>query len=444
MEYTVTKTESHKAEILLVFNPEDISNAYEKAYKNAAPKIKINGYRPGKAPLEMVKKILKDSVAEDAISILLNESLKDIYPKLDFTPYSQPSIQIEKFQKEKELIAKVSVEIAPEVKLGNYKNLTLDTYEVEISESDILEELETIRYSLAKTQAKEEGEVVEENDAIEMDLHIQNSEGLEIFHKDKFMYYMNREPKYKDLEFNFLGLKQGESKEFQHEHPEDFFDPNLSGKKFFFKVFVHSIYKLILPEINDELAKEFSERTPDLETLKQEIRNALQTSVQKELREMYSAKLLEKVAENSVFHFPNSLVESEKQSLIQKDIEQFFGHEKVTTEELAKLFKVTPEKLNELYTEKALGKLKVYFALAEISKAENIQADQEQFKENYNNYIAQNSHKRMSNQTLETIALNLYESMIFQKVFDFLIENADKQVKSGVSLREIKEILREN
>jgi len=444
MEYTVTRTQTNQAEILLVFNPDDISNAYEKAYKNAATKVKINGYRPGKAPLEMVKKILKDSVAEDAIVILINESLKNIYPKLDFTPYNQPRIQIEKFEKEKELIAKASVEIAPEVKLGNYKNLSLDTYEFEISESDVLEELENIRYNLAKTQAKEEGEVVEENDAIEIDLHIQNSEGFEIFHKDKFLYYMNREPKYKDFEFNFIGLKQGESKEFQHEYPENFFDSNLSGKKLFFKVVVHSIYKLILPEINDELAKEFSERTPDLETLKQEIRNALQISVQKQLRERYLAKLLEKVTENSVFHFPNSLLESEKQSLIQKDIEEFFGHEKVTTEELAKLFKVTPEKLNELYTEKALGKLKVYFALGEISKAENMKVDQEQFKENYNNYIAKKSQKRMNNQTLENIALNLYESMIFQKVFDFLIENADKQVKSGVSLREIKEILKEN
>ncbi|MCB1179452.1 MAG: trigger factor family protein, partial [Leptospiraceae bacterium] len=119
MEYKVTKLEDAKADVHLTFSAQDIEEAYTKAYKKAATKAKINGFRPGKAPLEMVKKALGESVAEDAINILLTDTFEDLYPKFDFKPYNQPKIEIEKFERTETLIAKATFEVGPEVKLGN-------------------------------------------------------------------------------------------------------------------------------------------------------------------------------------------------------------------------------------------------------------------------------------------------------------------------------------
>ena len=93
MEYTVTKNET-SADLHLTYLPDDIESAFTKAYEKASKKVKIDGFRPGKAPIAIVKKVLGESVTQDALNILLSESINDLRQNLEFKTFGDPKIEI--------------------------------------------------------------------------------------------------------------------------------------------------------------------------------------------------------------------------------------------------------------------------------------------------------------------------------------------------------------
>jgi trigger factor len=441
MEYTVNRTEPTKADIHLTFSSEDIAQAYEKAYQKAASRVKINGFRPGKAPLPMVKKHLGDSVAEDAITILLNETLTNIYPNLEFKPYSQPDIQIEKFEKDSTLVAKASLEIGPEIKIGNYKNLNLQTYEPEIQDSDIEPHLKEIQYALSKTQAKEEGESVEAQDFIELELEGLDAEGVVRQKTEKTSYFLGRIEENRSLEQNFIGIKANEEKEFTHTHEVSHPNPDIAGQTIQYKVKVHSIYKVILPELNDDLAKDYSEELTGLEELKQKLRASVQNNINKQLHDYYVSLLIAEVRKNSEYHFPESLIREETQHVFEKDLKRFGMPKNMEMAEFAKIAGLPEEELKTRMRDKALNNLSNYFSLMEIAKIENMEVGEEEFKAGINRFLESADKKNLSNNALNEAARSIHDSLLFDKVFHFLIDNADKKVDTGINLENTRKIL---
>ncbi len=149
MEYKVTINDDATAKLALTYTPEDIEDAFKKAYIRASQKVKVNGFRQGKAPIEMVIKMLGDTVSDDAVTILLTDSINGLYPTLSFKAYKPPKIEIEKFERHSTLIAKATYETAPEIHLGKYKELEVEVYDVKITDEDIAAQLKDIQLKLS-------------------------------------------------------------------------------------------------------------------------------------------------------------------------------------------------------------------------------------------------------------------------------------------------------
>lgn len=438
MEYKLTKPNPTTAEINLVFNVEEISQAYEKAYAKAAPKVQINGFRKGKAPIHLVKKFLGDSVAEDAISILLNDSLFEVYSKLELKPYSQPKISIEKFDKNSELVASASVELEPSISIGDYKNLELHVYEPEVQEKDIESHLKEIQYYLAKTQAKEPNEAIEENDSFEMDLIVRDHQGEEKINRSKVFYFMNRYLANRELEQNFLGMKAEEEKEFDYTYPQNYPDKSLTGETLHHFVKVHSIYRVILPEIGDDLAREFTNGQDDLNNLKEKIKNNLLKSIQNDLSYYYFVTLLNQIIAKSEYHFPKSLIESEALHQFKLELHKYgISDNSITFQTLANSLKKTEEEVKAIYENLALQRLRLFYTIANIARIENISATNEEINQEVEARKSHDPNFKLDKSTYENILI----SIVNEKVKAFLIEHANKIVEKETSLEKIKEII---
>ncbi|WP_228370892.1 trigger factor family protein [Leptospira biflexa] len=145
MEFTAKKNNNATCDLSIQFSAEEVRTAYGKAYQNAAEKVKIPGFRPGKAPLNMVEKVLGDSVMDDAANIMLNQAMADLFDKLEHKPIRLPQFQMETFDKNTGAKAKATYDTKPEVTLPKLKKIKIQPKEIKISDADIQKELEGIQ-----------------------------------------------------------------------------------------------------------------------------------------------------------------------------------------------------------------------------------------------------------------------------------------------------------
>lgn len=436
MEYTVTINDDATASLNLTYSPADIEEAFQKAYQKAAQKVKLNGFRQGKAPLEMVKKALGESVADDAVTILLSDSINDLYSKLEFKAYKPPKIEIEKFERHTELKAKAIYETAPDVTLGNYKGLSVEVFNLNVTDEDITGQLKDIQLRLAKTQEREAGEKAEETDLIDLDLEIKNDAGEIVQDNKSTQYYMGLNPKQKKLDNQFLGLSVGDTKSFDFTYEEDDGVPELVGKTFQYNIKVNTIFKVFYPELDDALAQEWDE-SPTLEDLKSKLKNDLRKQAEDRLNSSYTTRILSQILAHSDYNIPQSLIEDEAHEIFHQFTHDYnLGH--ITIEKYAEMLGTDLEKVKENFNKRAKEQIKYYLTVHKLAAVENITITQPEIDEIYTRLDIADKEKSAVRTRVQR---NIYENLLAQKVYDFLLANSDKQGNKEISLTEALDIL---
>lgn len=438
MEYTVTKHDT-TADLELIYNPEDIENAFGKAYEKAAKKAKIDGFRPGKAPIAIVKKVLGESVTQDALNILLSNSLENIQSNLEFKTFGDPKIEIQTYDRKEKLIAKASYELAPETHLGEYKNLPLKTYNFEVLDKDIEEHLLEIQYQLAKLSIKEPEESVEERDLLRMEFiaKVPDTEDI-IQNKKSHMHYMGRSSKDLDFEKNFLGMKLNESKSFDYTYPEDLSDKKLAGRKFSYDVTILEIFRVQLPELDDALANEYYEEFQTLEDLKTRLKDNLKQDGIGVLNQIYFDKLIQKVIETSNFKIPKSMIETEIDQVYHKTLHELgMGH--IPIERFAEMIQKDVSEVRSTFEERALGNIKTILSVYKISELEELKVEQEELEKAFAVFRRTTDPEKLKEIDLNRVVRNLHENILIDKVFRSLFDYSSKE-SEDIKYEEVGEI----
>ena len=437
MEYKVTINEDATAKLDLTYSPEDIEDAFKKAYIRAAQKVKVNGFRQGKAPMEMVIKMLGDSVSDDAVTILLTDSINGLYPSLSFKAYKPPKIEIEKFERHNTLIAKATYETAPEIKLGKYKEIPVDVYNITVTEEDLSPQLKDIQLKLSKTQAREPEETSVEGDLLDIDIETVNEEGEKVQDSKNNQYYIGLNPKQKKLDQELLGLKQGEKKTFNFTYDKDMSE-ELAGKTFTFNITANSISKVIYPELDDALAQEWDE-TPTMEELKTKLKENIKKFAEDKMHAHYSNQLITEVVNNASFSIPNSLLEEESHAIYHQFQHDYnLGH--MPMEKYAELVGSDLDSVKANFTTRAMNQIKFYLAVHKLAEIESIKVEPAEMEAVFSRLQLSDKEKN-SQESKERIFRNIYENLISQKVYDFLLSNSNKQGNSEISISRASEIL---
>lgn len=316
MQAIKQKLDKSRIELTVELSADEFKPYIAKGAKRVSQEIKIEGFRPGKAPFAILKqKVGEMTIMEESAKIAINATIDQaIKDNLDEQIIGQPQVEIVKLAPENPLIYKVIFSILPEVKLGDYKKVKVKKEKTEVKD----EEVNKLISDLGETRAKETivDREIRDTDKVIADIEIfldnvpieggKTKETTIIVGKDYLIPGFDRK---------LVGAKKGETREFNLVYPKDHYQANLAGKLTQFKVAIKEIYARQSPEINDELAKNFGLK--NLEEFKKNIKETLKQEKNQRAKQTAEIKILDKIMEKTKFgDIPEMLINHEGETML--------------------------------------------------------------------------------------------------------------------------------
>lgn len=381
METVCNKLEKCEVEVKVTFSTEEWKDAQDKALNKLAKKVKIDGFRQGKAPAKMVKaRIGKAAILEEATDLILQKSYAGILLDNNVQPVGQPQVKIDELT-EDTLKVTVTAPVAPEFELGEYKGLEVKKSSVRVTKKEIEEQLKNYQNQFAELVIKEEG-TVENGDTAVIDFEgFKDGEAFEGGKGENYPLEIGSGSFIPGFEEQVVGMQVGEEKELNVTFPENYQAKDLAGQAVVFKVKVHEIKTKVLPEIDDELAKDINidgiETLADLETYtKEQIKNRKQTEVENK----FSDDIVKALIANTPFDVPEAMIETETQTML-REVEQNLSQQGLTMDLFQQLTGKSLDDMKAEMREQAEQRVKFSLILAKVVKAENIEVTDEEVEE---------------------------------------------------------------
>jgi len=296
-----------RKELDLEIPAEEVSKATEKVAKALARVARVPGFRPGKAPISLIKRRFADDIKSDVLQTLVPEHVEKAVAEQKLTPVSQPQVDKLEYSEGQPLKFRASFEVLPEFALGNYKNLEIEVPEMTITDESVATTLAEMQQRAA-TFAPVEGRAVQDGDFVQVKLLGTPEGGGDPLQAESVLCHVGAEETMEPFNTNLRGANVGDHKNFDVEYPADYPDAKLVGKKFHYTVDVLGIKNKKLPELNDEFAKDVSDAT-SLDELKKKVRDGLEHERDHRLKELQREKILAELVKLHDFPVPESLVE---------------------------------------------------------------------------------------------------------------------------------------
>lgn len=296
-----------RRELELEIPAEDVTKAAEKVAKDFARVARVPGFRPGKAPVSLIKRRFAEDIKGEVLQSLVPERVEKELTEQKLTPVSQPKVDKLDYNEGQPLKFRAVFEVLPEFELKEYKNLEIEMPAMDITGEDVNKTLEEMR-ERAAAFAPVEGRAAADGDFVQLKLVGTPQGGGEQLKAESVLCHIGAEETMEPFNENLRGANAGDHKSFDVEYPADYPDAKLAGKKFTYAVDVLGIKNKKLPELNDEFAKDVSD-SATLEELSKKIREGLEHQRDHRQKELQREKILAEIIKLHDFPVPESLVE---------------------------------------------------------------------------------------------------------------------------------------
>lgn len=350
MKVTEQKAEGLKKKYQVVIEHKDFEEKVEQKLNDVAKNVKLPGFRPGKAPKEMLKQKYRTSVMGEALDEIVREAADHIVKDNKLKLALRPNISITKFDEGKDIEFDVEAETLPEIKVGDFSEIKVEKLMAEVPAEEVEKALQYIVSSRRETAKIEDAaHQAAKGDTLIIDF-VGSIDGVE-FPGGKGNDYpleLGSGTFIPGFEDQLIGAKAGDKVEVKVKFPEDYHAKELAGKDSVFAVTVKEMREPKAVELNDEFAKSIGEES--LDSLKESIKNRIKADYENTSKLKLKRNLLDKLDEAYKFDVPESLVEEEFKSIEAqykraKELNQLDEHEKNTPEEeLMKEYKKIAER----------------------------------------------------------------------------------------------------
>ncbi|MGH4052093.1 MAG: trigger factor [Clostridium sp.] len=377
MNIKMEKLEKNIIKLEITVEAERFNKSLKKSVTKNSKTMNIPGFRKGKAPMNIIKKMYGEGVFfEDAINFCCDDTYPEALKEYDISPLDYPKIDIIEIAEGKDFVYTASVVVIPEVKLGEYKGLEAKKTEYKVTDDEIENQLKGMQEKNARIEEKLEGTVEMGNIAIIdfkgfiEEVPFEGGEG------NDFELEIGSGSFIDTFEEQLVGLKVGESKEVKVNFPEAYGREELNGKLATFNVTIKSMKEKELPAIDDEFSKDVSE-FDTLEELRNDIKKSLLlTSEDKEKKEFEEA-VIDAVCSNVEMDIPEIMVKRETDTML-KDLENKLKNQGLDLESYYQYTNNTEEKVRAFMKESAEKRVKTDLVITEIAKTEGIDATDEE------------------------------------------------------------------
>jgi trigger factor len=353
----------------------DVKQEYDTIVKEYCEKAQLKGFRRGKVPAEVIIRKLGPSLIDQTRAEVLEKSLSEVFESVEHKPipYATPEIKSEEaLELGKDFSFEVIYDTWPAIELGPYLGLEIDQPEWEITDEDLGRELKGIQEQNALFMDKEEG-VVETGNIVNIDYVELDESGAEKpgTKRDAFVFEVGTGYNVYKVDEEVLGMKKGETRLITKTFAEDFETKALAGKTTVLRVTLNSVKEKKLPEINDELAQDISEKFTTLDDLKADIRRKLVDAVKSALRSKTITRVLDSVVETSTIPLPSSMVEYQLEAMWQDYANQL----RIDEKRLARLLQEQGRSVEDVrkdWLPSAEKRARLQLVVSEIAKKEGI------------------------------------------------------------------------
>jgi len=296
-----------RRELELEIPADEVSKASERVAKEFGKVARVPGFRPGKAPISLIKRRFAEEIKSEVLQNLVPETVEKAVAEQKLTPISQPQVDKLEFHDGQPVKFRASFDVLPEFALANYKNLQIEMPEMTVTDEDVTKALAEMQQRAA-TFAPVEGRAVQNDDFVQVKLHGTPEGGGDPLQADSVLCHVGAEETMEPFNENLRGAQVGDHKNFDVNYPADYPDAKLAGKLFHYSVDVLGVKTKKLPELNDEFAKDVSDVT-SLEALKTKIREGLEHERDHRQRDLQREKIIAELVKVHDFPVPESLVE---------------------------------------------------------------------------------------------------------------------------------------
>ena len=380
MTATVTRLEDNKIRLDVEVPPEAVREGVEAKARELGRKVRVPGFRPGKAPRRVIENHLgRDYVYYEALQDRLPTWYSEAVVETDVRPIDQPEISFDESLSEDEGFKfSATVPVRPEATLGEYKGLEVPRREVEVTDEQVDEQLEQMRGQFA-TLAAVEDRPVREGDFVILDFKgesMTTGNPIEGGEAEDYMLEVGRGELLPDFEENVVGSSADERKRFAVTFPTDYAEESLRGQSVLFNVHVKEIKERDLPPLDDEFAKEASE-FETLDELRGAVREQLTGAEEQRVDGEYRARVLDAVAERSEVEVPDVMVHEKAHEMVQS-FERSIRAQGMEPEQYYQLAGSSHGDFEERVRPDAEDTVKKELALDAVAMAEGIEADEDE------------------------------------------------------------------
>jgi len=316
----IIRLEKSNVKLSVTIPRDDVREQYNNMLKEYSKNMQIPGFRKGKVPREVLERKFADALKNDALGRIMESALQDVFKEENLPrnerplPYSTPELQGEpKLDLEQDLQFSVIYDVLPDVKVGQWKGLDIEYTYAEIGDEDINKELEEIRERNAIVMDRDEEAAAQNGDVVTIDYQIfgENGEAHHDMQRKDFAFTLGSGSNVYKFDDDIIGMKKGETKEFDKTFAGDQGGPELAGKTRKVRVTLTSLKEKKLPDLDDDLAQDVDEKFNTLDDLKNNIREKLSKNLDWRLREKKLNETLKKIMENTPVVIPESMIKAE-------------------------------------------------------------------------------------------------------------------------------------
>ena len=355
----------------------------EKGLKQAFDKVKKNlnvpGFRKGKVSRQVFNRMYgEEALYEDALNAVLPEIYEAAIKESGIDPVSQPKIDVESMNKGEDWVVTAEVTVKPEVKLGEYKNLTVEKQDREVTDEDVENRLKTEQEKQAELVIKED-EAAENGDTAVIDFEgFKDGVAFEGGKGENYSLELGSNSFIPGFEEQLIGKKAGEEVEVNVTFPEDYQAEDLAGQAVVFQVKVHEVKGKELPELDDDFAKDVDETVETLAELKEKYRNELTEAKETAATEAKDEAAIRQAVENAeIVDLPHVMVHDE----VHRSMDEFLNNMKrqgIEPEMYYQLTGTTEADLHKQFEGEAEVRTKTNLVIEAVAEAEKIEASQEE------------------------------------------------------------------
>lgn len=423
MKINSKKLEKNQMELIIEVSVEEMKPNLEAAASRLAKEIKIEGFRPGKAPYDVIKsRVGEMAILEEAMNDVVGKTFGEAVRDESLMAVGPPKIEIQKMAPNNPLVYKAVVSLLPKLKLADLKTIKVQKKKIEVTKEKIDKTIAELRKMQKKEALTDKPATKKDKVVVDMDMHL-DKVPVDGGQTKDHQVFLSDDHYVPGLQDQLVGLKKGDKKNFALPFPEEHYNKGLAGKNVDFSVHIKDVFEVILPDLNDEFAKKVGLQTMD--DLKKQISANIKHEDEEKEGQRLEGEIVDEMIKKSEFDdIPDNLIDGEIEKMIH-ELEHSISHQGLSFDDYLKHIKKTKEQLKEEFLGQAERRVRGSLLMREIAIEQNFTSDDKEVQNEVDRLLAMYKNDEAAQGKIKEDGYKefLRNVLVNRKVIDYLKKN---------------------